>query len=99
MSKKTINVLIHHRHKFLDEFHVLHSSIHILTLRSRKIRRVEHVVHMVTTKNTHIWVRKLEEKRSLKNSRSRLEDNIKMNVKEPEFGCVNSIHLSQDMVQ
>jgi hypothetical protein len=41
-------------------------------------------------------VGKLEWKRPLRRPRSRWQDNVKMNLREIGFGCVDWIHLVQD---
>jgi hypothetical protein len=62
------------------------------------MRWARHVVHMGEIINAYrILVGKSEENRQLKRHSYRLEDNIKMDLRELVFGGVDWIHLAQDM--
>jgi hypothetical protein len=57
-----------------------------MVIKSRRIRGVEHVAHMLGMRNGYkVSGRKAEGKRPLRRPRHRWEGNIKMNCKE--IGC------------
>jgi len=81
-----------------NEFHNLNAAPNITrVIKSRRMRWAGRVSHMGEMRNAHkILVRKHEEKRPLGRPRSRLEDNIRMNVREMEYKVMSWMHLVQD---
>ena len=69
------------------ELHALHSSSNIIrNFKSRRLRWAGHVARMEQSRNAYsILVGKPEGKRPLGRPRRRLEDNIKMDLRE--VGC------------
>jgi hypothetical protein len=72
----------------------------IRIIKSKRARRTDHVARMAEKRNAHgIFVGKPEGKRPLQGLRNMLEDNIKMDVREIEWGGMDWIHLVQDRNQ
>jgi len=64
------------------------------------MRLAGHVASMGVIRNTYkILVGKTEGKRPLGKPRRRFEDNIRMNLRETGWKCVNSIRPAQDREQ
>jgi hypothetical protein len=81
------------------ELHNLYSSSDIIRqIKSRRMRWVGHVAHMVEGSNVYrVLVGKAELKRPLKRARRRWEFGIKMDLREIGWeGGVEWIHLAQD---
>jgi hypothetical protein len=74
--------------KLHNETHNLYSSPNVVRIiRSRKMRRLRHISHNGENINAHkTFVGNPEEKRQLARPRSRLADNIKMDLKRNKFG-------------
>jgi hypothetical protein len=69
----------------------------IRVIKARRMRWAGHVARMVEVRGAYnILVGRLEERRPLGRSRSRLEDNILMDLRKIGFGDVDWIHLAQD---
>jgi hypothetical protein len=81
-----------------EELHGLYSSPSIVTvIKARRMRWAGHVVRMGEVRGTYnILVGRPEGRRPLGRSRHRWEDNIKMDLREIEFGDVDWIHWAQD---
>jgi hypothetical protein len=82
-----------------EKLHNLYSSPNTITLiKSRMMRwAAPHAVRMAEMRNAHKnFIGKPEGERSPGNSRRRLEDNIKIDLREMEWDGVNWIHLAQD---
>jgi hypothetical protein len=84
-----------------EELHNLYSSPSIIRMiKSRSMRWAGHVARMGEEKNAYgTLVGKPERKRSLGKPRRRWLDNIKMNLREIEWDCMDWIDLSQDREQ
>jgi hypothetical protein len=84
-----------------DELHRLYSSPNIVrVIKSRRIKWVGHVAHMVEGRGVYgVLVGRPEGKRSLGRPRCRREDNIKLDLREIGINGVNWIQLAQDRVQ
>jgi hypothetical protein len=66
-------------------------------IKSRKMIRAGHVARMRKNRNIYqVFVGKLESERPLGNPRRRLEDNIKMDLREMRWGHMDLIDLAQD---
>jgi hypothetical protein len=66
-------------------------------LKSRKIKWAGHVARMWERRGVYrVLVVKPEEKRPLGRTRSRWEDNIKMDLQQVGYGCMDWIELAQD---
>jgi hypothetical protein len=78
-----------------DEFHSLHSSPNIVrVIKSRRMRWVGHVAHMVEGRGAYrVLVGRPEGKRPLGRPRRRWEDNIKMDLREIRIGRANWIRV------
>jgi hypothetical protein len=83
-----------------DELHSLYSSPNIVTVtKSLSMRWAGHVVRMGEGKGFHrVLVVRPECKRPLGRPRCRLEDNIKMDLREIGIDVANRIKLAQDRV-
>jgi hypothetical protein len=81
-----------------EELHGLYSSpIIVRVIKARRLRWVGHVVHMGEVRGSYsILVGRPEGRRPLGRPRHRWEDNIKMDLREIEFGDVDWIHWAQD---
>jgi hypothetical protein len=81
-----------------EELRGLSSSPNIVTvIKARRMRWAGHVVLMGEIRSAHnILVGRPEGRRPLGRPRHRWEDNIKMDLREIEFGDVDWIHLAQD---
>jgi hypothetical protein len=74
-----------------------YASPNIRVIKSRRMEWAEHVAWMEEMRNAYkILVEKPEGKRPLGRSRSRWEDNIRMNVRETGWEGVDWIHLTRD---
>jgi hypothetical protein len=84
-----------------DELHSLYSSPNILrVIKSRRMRLVGHVAHMGEGRGVYrVLVGRPEGKRPLGRPRCRLEDNIKIDLREIGINGANGIWLAQDWVQ
>jgi hypothetical protein len=80
------------------EFNDLYSSPNIVrVIKSRKMRWAEHVARMGEGKGVYrALVSKSEGKRPLGRTRSRWEDNFKMDLQEVGCGGMDWIELAQD---
>jgi hypothetical protein len=77
-----------------EELHDLYSSLSIIRMiKSRRVRWVGHVARMGQKKNAY---RLLTGKRPLGRPIHRWMDNIKMDLSEIGWGCVDWIGLAQD---
>jgi hypothetical protein len=66
-------------------------------VKSRRMRWAGHVTRMREKRNAYrILVGRPEGKRPLGRSRHRLEDNIRMNLRETGWGVMDWIYLAQD---
>jgi hypothetical protein len=76
----------------------LYSSSNIIrVIKSKRMRWVWHVAHMGEMRNVcKSLVGKHEGKRPLGRPRHRWEYNIKIDISEIGFECVNWVHLAQD---
>jgi hypothetical protein len=81
-----------------EELHGLYSSPSIVRVtKARRIRWAGHVAYMGEVSGAYnILVGRTEGRRPLGRPRLRCEDNIKMDLREIEFGDVDWIHLAQD---
>jgi hypothetical protein len=81
-----------------EELHGLYYSPSIIrVIKGRWMRWAGHVAHMgEVTGAYYILVGKPEGRRPMGRPRHRWEDNIKMDLREIEFGDVDWIHLAQD---
>jgi hypothetical protein len=81
-----------------EELHGLYSSHSIVrVIKARRMRLAGHVACMgEVTGAYNILVGRPEGRRPLGRPRRRWEDNIKMDLREIEFGDVDWIHLAQD---
>jgi ribosome biogenesis protein Tsr3 len=69
----------------------------IRRIKSRRMRRVGHVARVGEKRNAYrLLVGKPEGKRPLGRARRRWLDNIKMDLLEIGWGCVDQIGLAQD---
>jgi hypothetical protein len=69
-------------------------------MKSRRMRLAGHVARMGEKRNAYrILVGKPEGKRQLQRPRCKWEDNIKMDLREVEWGGMNWIDLAQDRDQ
>jgi hypothetical protein len=84
-----------------DELHSLYSSPNIVMMnKSRRMRWARHVARMGEGRGVYwILVGRPEWKRPLGRPRLRLEDNIKMDLREIGINGANWIQLAQDRVQ
>jgi hypothetical protein len=84
-----------------DELHILYSSPNIVrAIKSRRMRLAGHVARMGEGRGVYrVLVGKPEGKRPLGTPRRRLEDNIKMDLKETRVNGANWIQVAQDRVQ
>jgi hypothetical protein len=83
------------------ELHNLYSSPNIVrVIKSRRVRWAGHVVRMGEGRGVYrVLVERSEEKRPLGRPRCRLEDNIKMDLREIGIDGANWIRLVQGRVQ
>ena len=83
------------------ELHALYSSPNIIrSLTSRQMRWAGHVAHMELSRNVYsVLVGRLEVKRPLGRPRRRLEDNIKMDLREVDCDAGDWLDLAQDSVE
>jgi hypothetical protein len=84
-----------------EELHDLYSSPNIIGMvKSRRMRLVLHVARISEKKDAYrVLVVKPEGKRPLGRRRCRLEDNIKLDIREIEWGGMNWIRPAQDREQ
>jgi hypothetical protein len=84
-----------------DELHSMYSSPNIArAIKSRRMRWAGHVARMVKGRYVYtVLVGKPESKRPLGRPRWRLEDNIKLDLRETGIDGANWIQLAQDRVQ
>jgi hypothetical protein len=84
-----------------DEIHSLYSSLNIVrVIKSRRMKWAGHVACMGEGRGVYrVLVGRPEGKRPLRKPRHRLEDNIKMDLREIGIDRVNWIQLAQDRVQ
>jgi hypothetical protein len=84
-----------------DELHSLYSSPNIVwVIKSRRMKLVGHVACIGEGRGVYrVLVRRPEGKRSLGRPRHRLEDNIKMDLREEGINGENWIQLAEDRVQ
>jgi len=69
----------------------------VRVIKSRRMRWAGYVVRMAERRGVYrILVGKSEGKRQLRRPRSRLEDNVKMDLQEVEYGSMDWIELAQD---
>ncbi|KAJ4427528.1 hypothetical protein ANN_25176 [Periplaneta americana] len=80
------------------ELHALYSSPDIIrNIKSRRLRWAGHVAHMGESRNAYrVLVGRPEGKRPLGRPRRRLEDTIKMDLREEEYDDRECINLAQD---
>jgi hypothetical protein len=81
-----------------EELHGLYSSLSIVSvIKARRMRLAGHVARMGEVRGAYnILVGRPEGRRPLGRPRCRWEDNIKMDLREIEFGDVYWIHWAQD---
>jgi len=81
------------------EYNDLYSLPNIIrTIKSRRMRLAEHVARMGERRGVYrISVGKYDGKRPLGRPRRRWEDNLKTDLQEVEWGCMDWIDLAQDM--
>jgi hypothetical protein len=83
-----------------EELHNLYSSPNIIRMiKSRRMRWAGHVARMGELRNAHNILGKPEGKRTLRRTRRRWEDNIKMDLRETGMKDVDWIHLAQNRVR
>jgi hypothetical protein len=84
-----------------EEFHNLYSSPSIIRMiKPRRMRLAGHIAQMGQKRNAYrILVGKPEGNRPLGRPRLRLVDNIKMDIRETGWSCMESIDLAQDRDQ
>jgi hypothetical protein len=84
-----------------EELHNLYSSSSIIRMiKSRRMRLAGHVAQMGEKRNAYrILGGKPEGKRSLGRPRCKWVDNIKMDLREIGWSCMDWIHLAQDRDQ
>jgi hypothetical protein len=84
-----------------EELHNLHSSPNIIRIiKPRRMRWAGHVARIGETWNAYrILVGKPEEKRPLERPRRRWVDNIKIDLREIRWDCMDWIELAQDRDQ
>jgi hypothetical protein len=84
-----------------EELHNSYFSPSIIRMiKSGRMRLAGHVTRMRENGNAYrILVGKLEGKRLLERPRRRCEDNIRMDLREIEWGGKNGIHLGQNRDQ
>jgi hypothetical protein len=70
-----------------------------VNIKSRRMRLAGHVAHIWKKSNAYVLVRKLAGETPLGRPRSKWEDNIKLDLKELEWGGMDYINLSQDTDQ
>jgi hypothetical protein len=81
-----------------EELHNLYSSPNIIRIiKSRRMRWAGHVARMGAKRNAYMNLAgRPEGKRPLGRPKHTWEDNIKMDLREKEWGGMDSIHLAQD---
>jgi len=81
-----------------DELNNMHSSLNIFrVIKSRRMRRAEHVVRMGESRGVYrVLVGKNEGMRPLGRPRLRWEDNIKMDLQEVGYGGLDWIEMAED---
>jgi hypothetical protein len=80
-----------------EELRDLYSSPSIIRIiKLRRMKWAGHVALMGGRRAYRLLVRKLEEKRSLRRTRHRWVDNIKTDLVERVWGCVDWIGLAED---
>jgi len=81
-----------------EELNNLYSSPSIVrVIKSRRIRWAGHVGHMGEGRGVYrVLVRKPEGRRPLGRPRRRWEDNLRMDLREVGYGCVDWMELAQD---
>jgi hypothetical protein len=84
-----------------EELHNLYSSPNIIRIvKSRRMRWAGHIARMGKKRNAYrIWVGKPEGMRSVGRHRRRWEDNIRVDLREIGWGCMDWIDLFQDRDQ
>ena len=81
-----------------EEINDLYCSLNTFrVIKSRRIRWAGHALRMGERRGVYrVLVGKPEEKRSLGRTRSRLEDDIKMDLREVRCGGMDWIEMAQD---
>jgi hypothetical protein len=84
-----------------EELHNLYSSPSIIRMtKSRRMKWAGHVARVRETRNAYrILVGNSEGKRPLRRPKRRLVDNIKMELRELGWDCIDWIDLAQDRDQ
>jgi hypothetical protein len=84
--------------KHNEELNDLYSSPKLVwVIKSIKMRWIRHVDRMGEGRGLYwVLVGKPEEKRTLRRSRCRFEDTVKMDLQEVGCGCMDWIELAQD---
>ena len=98
---KTDEVTREWRQAHNEELNFLYSSPNIFrVIKSRRMRCAEHAARTGERRYTYrILVGKPEGKRSLGRPRSRWYDNIKMDLQEVGWGCMEWIDVAQEMAR
>jgi hypothetical protein len=81
-----------------EELHIVYSSPNIIRqIKSRRLRWVGHIAHMGEERNVYkVLMGKPEGKTPLGRPRRRLEDGIRMDLRETDWRSVEWIQLAQE---